>query len=601
MTTYNGAPTVQAAPETTEIRENHVRGQNPNQADRYQRSDFSKFNVEDINDWLYKVEQFFDYERILKENRVQTTSINMEGKTLQWHKMYMKPEWGDSQIRKLILGQWPRKFNKIDSKPAFQGSKRLSAKEIDDKRANDLCYYCNEKYTPEHNFSRRKQFFILELDEEIEESLWSTHNFMDLAVAKKLVCRLKTIPFLSIFVAVGSKVYSSVMTTWVTWKMQGVDFKANMLVITLGGADVVLSIQYLITLGDIRWNFKQLKMEFQIGGRKEVNPVQEARVTSNSQEVQSSEDLQKVFQQYAPLFVNPIVLPPHRAHDHKIILMEGVSPINVRTYRYLASQKDEIEKMMAEMLESGIIRPNRLGIDYRKLNDCIVKDKFPIPVIEELLDELGGSEYFSKWDLRFGYHLIRMDERDIKKTTFRSHNGHYEFVIVPFGLSNAPSTFQSLMNKNFHSYLRTFILVFFDDILIYSPSWSEHLVHLQNAFDVLQEHNLFMKLGKCSFKKPGMEYLGHIITQQGVAVDPGKVQVMRDWPIPQNLKELRGFLGLTGYYRRFVKSYGIQDRPLTKLLKKNKFGWPEEAAKAFQKLKQAMSIALHCQTFLLSL
>ncbi|CAH9130821.1 unnamed protein product [Cuscuta epithymum] len=182
-----------------------------------------------------------------------------------------------------------------------------------------------------------------------------------------------------------------------------------------------------------------------------------------------------------------------------------------------------------------------------------------------------------------------MHSPDIAKTAFRTHNGHYEYLVMPFGLCNAPSTFQALMNSIFRPLLRKSVLVFFDDILIYSPDWETHLRHVREVFQILQHNQLSVKFKKCAFGKQELEYLGHIITNKGVKVDQSKIKAMLDWPAPTNITELRGFLGLTGYYRKFVKDYGLIARPLTNRLRRGKFTWDKEAEQAFAALKHAMT------------
>lgn len=395
---------------------------------------------------------------------------------------------------------------------------------------------------------------------------------------------------------------------------------------------MVLGANWLSTLGDITWNFRDLTMKFQQQGKPQcLRGLQTGK--DNLLEPDSKEWRQKtqfyiiqlcttelkqsttgtlssltpLLLKYRHLFDEPTGLPPKRDFDHKIPLIPGASPVCQRPYRHPYVHKNEIEKQVQDMLTSGIIRPStssysspvilvkktdgtwRMCVDYRALNQSTVKDKFPIPFIDELFDELHGAKYFSKLDLRAGYHQVRVVESDVHKTAFRTHEGHYEFLVMPFGLTNAPSTFQAMMNSIFKDYMRKFVLIFFDDILIYSRSLEEHLVHLEKVFCRLAENQLKIKESKCQFASQKIGYLGHVISQEGVQVDTTKTEAIEQWPIPTNLKELRGFLGLTGYYRRFIKDYGSVAGPMTDLLKKNAFQWNDKAQEAFEKLKKKLT------------
>ena len=307
------------------------------------------------------------------------------------------------------------------------------------------------------------------------------------------------------------------------------------------------------------------------------------------------------------MFQEPQGLPPVRECDHTIPLIPGAQPVNVRPYHYTTLQKDEIECQVADMLDRGIIKPSsspfsspvllvkkkdgswRFCVDYRHLNAITVKNKYPLPIIDELLDELAGTCRFSKLDLRSGYHQIRMHPDDEHKTAFKTHHGDFEFRVLPFGLTSAPATFQSIMNSVLAPYLRRSVLVFVDDILVYSHSLAEHEVHLRQVLQILSDNHLKVKQSKCSFPQPQLAYLGHVISANGVATDEDKIVAVRNWITPTSVKELRSFLGLSGYYRKFVRNYGIICKPLTNLLRKGQlFVWTSVHEEAFVTLKSAL-------------
>jgi len=329
-------------------------------------------------------------------------------------------------------------------------------------------------------------------------------------------------------------------------------------------------------------------------------------ILSDQQQV-IPDSIQQLLTQYEHLFRTPSGLPPQRAADHKIQLVPEAQPVRIRPYHYSPIQKNEIEAQVQQMLKSGVVRPStsefaspvllvrkkdgtwRFCVDYHHLNAITMKHKHPMPVVDELLDEINGAQWFTKLDFSAGYHQIRMATGDEYKTAFKTHQGLYEFLVMPFGLTNAPATFQSLMNLIFASLLRRGVLVFMDDILIYSRTLEEHVRLLQQVFQILDNHQFLNKRSKCLFAQSFVEYLGHVISAAGVATDPTKVDAVLRWPQPETVKQLRGFLGLTGYYRKFIQHYGLLARPLTELLKKGcQFQWTPQAEQAFQLLKQRL-------------
>ena len=305
----------------------------------------------------------------------------------------------------------------------------------------------------------------------------------------------------------------------------------------------------------------------------------------------------------------PAGLPRHK-YRHHIDLVPGAQPQHRPLFRMSEMELTELRDQLRDMLEKEHIQPScspwaapvlfarkkdgglRLCVDYRALNKMTVRNRYPLPRIEDLLDRLSKAKYLTKLDLAAGFWQIPVDPADIPKTAFTTRYGQFEFKVMPMGLCNAPSTFQSAMNDILRDFLDDFVLVYMDDILIYSNSEEEHLRHLQQVFKKLEQNQLYCRPHKCTFMKEELKYLGHIVGNGHIKVDPTKVTAVNDWPAPTNLKELQSFLGHCNYYRRFIQGYAKHARPLTELLKKeHTYRWTPECQSSFDTLKTKLTNA----------
>nr|GEW62688.1 hypothetical protein [Tanacetum cinerariifolium] len=502
----------------------HGRSNNQNQFTGMTKVEFPKFYGDDVKGWVLRCEQFFSIDDI-PENQKQ----NSYPCTWKLFSLVFIPEEEDCF----------KDCSKDDNMEVVEEMPQISL----------------------HAMNRVQNYRTLMVKETVGKhtihflvDCVSTHKFMDVAVAKKLGCHIRT---------TRSKFCSDVM------------------LLPLVGWEMILRIQWLFTLGDIKFNFKELRMEFMYKKRRwylggtpksnsewmtghklnktdrqakqpkffsmqlcvypspEINLMKIKGITSDVQP-----KLQQVVEEFADVFAILKELPPSRPCDHRIPLLKGTNSINISPYRHPPTQKEAIESMVQELLDTGVIRQShspfaspivmvkkkdntwRMCVDYMKLNNSTIKEKFPIPIIEELIDELHGSQIFSKLDLRSGKSLV------------------------------------------------------------------DHVVHLQSVLQVMRHNQLYAKLSKCVFGSKQVEYLGHVISDKRVAINPSNVKAIENWPVPANVKQLRGFLDLTGHYKRFIKACASISKPLTLLLQKNGFKWNNEAQLAFKQLNQAMTSAL---------
>ncbi|GKD80508.1 reverse transcriptase, partial [Tanacetum coccineum] len=528
------------------------RNQNQQQFTRMTKVEFPKFSGDDVKEWIFICEQFFSIDEIPKNQKsgiltvyddpiseIRKVKYQTNAKEYQdaFDILLSRVDINEEYAVSFYLGGLPAEIEmggmvwKWGIGQGIPDDEDCFEDYVDELEGNrnsigiqDLQPQISlNALTGTNNFPTMRVFGTVGKHlVHILVGCGSTHNFLDKNIAKKLGCSIRPTRPLAVTVADGNNLW-------------------------------------LATFGDIKCNFKELRMKFKYEGKKvqlrgthKSNLVwmSDKKSKKNARQVvqgefhsmtlsvyptnviscsnlegmpmEVDERIKTVLKNYEDVFRIPVELPPQRSHDHRIPLVEGALPVNIRPYRHPPTQKDAIESMVKELLEAGVIKKShspfaspivmvkkkdnswRMCVDYRQLNKQTVKDKFPIPIIEELIDELHGSKLFTKLDLRSGYHQIRMVEADVAKTAFRTHEGHYEFLVMPFGLTNAPSTFQSLMNET--------------------------------ILETMRAHKLFAKLSKCVFGAAQVEYLGHVISAKGVATDPAKIEAMANWHVPTSLK-----------------------------------------------------------------
>lgn len=327
---------------------------------------------------------------------------------------------------------------------------------------------------------------------------------------------------------------------------------------------------------------------------------------------EGAERVEQLISEFRDVFPTdlPSGLPPDRGAPFHIDLMPEAKPTNRPIYRLAPNELEELRKTLDELLEKGLIREStspwgapvlfapkkdgglRLCIDYRGLNKQTIKNAYPLPRVDDLLDQLRGATIFSKLDLRSGYWQVPIAKEDIEKTAFRTRYGHFEWLVLPFGLTNAPASFMGHMNRLFRDLLDKYVVVFIDDILIYSKTPEEHDQHLREVLCRLRDSHFYCKQSKCELWKSEVTFLGHVVSSEGVRMEQAKVNAVKDWPTPKDVSEVRSFLGLAGYYRRFVRRFAHIAAPLTNLLEKGApFEWKLQQQGAFDSLKEALTTA----------
>jgi hypothetical protein len=417
-----------------------------------------------------------------------------------------------------------------------------------------------------------------------------------------------------LFTHLGGQIFTKEVVFHVPVTLAGCEFPTNMIVIKGQDIDVILGMNWLAQNKTII-NADQRTIQLSYGHEEvqlSIPVVVQVKTSGQVFEVivQEIQDIPVVCE-FPDVFLEDLPgLPPERDVEFVIELKPGTAPISRRSSHMPPNELVELKTQLQDLLEKGFIRPSsspwgcptifvktkdqtlRMCVGYRPLNEVTIKNKYPLPRIDILFDQLSGARVFSKIDLRSGYHHIRIRPEDIPKTVFTTRYGLFEYLVMSFGLTNAPAHFTYLMNSVFMPELDKFVVVFIDDILIYSKNEVENAKHLWIVLTRLSEHQLYAKFRKCSFWLEEIQFLGHVLSAKGIAIDPNKVKDILEWKSSTTVHQVRSFLGLARYYRRFIPDFSKIVKPIAGLLNNDtKFDWSSKCNEAFEQLKVLLTTA----------
>jgi hypothetical protein len=417
----------------------------------------------------------------------------------------------------------------------------------------------------------------------------ATHSFISRKLGTKIGLDIYPINGIYVITTPGGSISSDHVCRGVPIQIGNTLIKSDLLLLDLKGMDVLLGMNWM-TQYHVSIDIPSRIVEIGSPENKPTLLYLPQPQSFNSCTYATSgvklEDIPVVCE-YPDVFSDDLPgMPPDRDIEFIIELQPGTAPISKKSYRIPPNELAELKIQFQDLLDKGFIRPSaspwgcpalfvkkkdnslRLYVDYRPLNAVTIKNKYPLPRIDILFDQLAGAKVFSKIDLRSGYHQIKIRPSDVPKTAFSTQYGLYEYLVMSFGLTNAPAYFMYLMNSVFMQELDKFVVVFIDDILIYSKTLEDHVKHLHVILQRLRDHHLYAKFSKCEFWLDTVKFLGHTISGDGISVDHSKVQEVMDWKPPTSVHQICSFLGLAGYYHRFIPDFSRIAKPMTELLKK---------------------------------